>query len=182
MPDTLTTPVTLTRTIEGMPGSPQAFAAAFDFLRVSADGRYSDRTLMTISRLVNRCEDILNGLEPERLGNSASVLSLTSAVHYDEDTEVKRGGTQSMAVVLPAQWGSRLVLATTPDARRRGHAERLVREASQFHADLHTWVGHRNVNGQMFLLSLDMRPVAMNSTRALMYSWSTPDDDDGVAR
>lgn len=34
----------------GEPASPLAFRTAFDFLQMHAEGRYSDRTLMAISR------------------------------------------------------------------------------------------------------------------------------------
>lgn len=183
MPDTLTREVELihTRALEGDAGAAQAFASAFDFLQRNADGRYSDRTLMTVNRLATRSEDVRNGEMAERYP-TPGVCSLAVAIEYDEETEVKRGGLRAVAVALPAEWGSRLVIATARDVRGNGHARQLVDDMRCNYSNLHAWVGNTNIVGQQFLLSLGAFPVAMNSNRAIMFSWTYPDEDEGVAR
>lgn len=172
---------TLRRSLAGEPGSPQAFLAAFDFLQRNAEGRYSDRTLMAISRWSSRSEDmLLDGVTPN--GPMPWVFSLGKEVTYDEETEVKSGGTVALAVTLPAEWGAKFVMAVHPDARRHGYGSRLINHAQDYVSGLHSWVGNTNIAGQQFLLSIGMTPTSMNGRGALLYSYGDIPESDGVAR
>lgn len=173
--------VTLRRSLAGEPGSPQAFLAAFDFLQRNAEGRYSDRTLMTISRWSARSENIYAGTS-DFDGPAPWVFAAAKEVTYDEDTEVKSGGTVALAVLLPAEWGAKLVMAVHPDARRQGHGRRLMMHARDYLSGIHAWVGNSNVVGQQFLLSTGMVPTSMNGRGSLLYSFGDMPEGDGVAR
>lgn len=171
----------LSRTFAGESGSPQAFQAAFDFLQRNANGRYSDRSLMAISRWGFYSSEMLDG-ERRSPSPTPCVFSLSREVTYDEDTEVKTGGTVAMAVTLPGgESGSKLIIATAPDARRRGYASRLL-TAAQVIPYLHAWVGQMNIVGQQFLLATGMHPIAMNRRQALMYAYDEMPEDEGVAQ
>lgn len=173
--------VTLRRSLAGEPGSPQALHAAFDFLQRNAEGRYSDRTLMAISRWSGRAESIVSG-GVDSDGPLPWVFSLSKEVAYDEDTEVKSGGTVALAVTLPAEWGAKLVMAVHPDGRRQGYGTRLMYHVKDYVSGVHAWVGNTNIVGQQFLLSIGMSPSSMNGRGALLYSFGDIPESDGVAR
>ena len=167
--------------LAGNQSSPQAFAAAFDFLQRNADGRYTDRTLMAISRWGFRCDEALR--RERRLEDPRPwVLSVHREVTYDEDTEVKSGGTMACAVTIPAEYGNRLVMAVHPDARRQGFGRRLLNEACDYVAGLHAYVGSGNRVGQQFLLSAGMMPMSMSNGRSILYAFENLPEGDGVAR
>lgn len=170
----------LTHTYAGERGSPQAFQAAFDFLQRNANGRYSDRTLMAISRWSFVSAELVEGTR-QLDGPAPAVVSLSREVTYDEETEVKTGGTAALAVTLPSGEGSKLIIATAPEARRNGYGSLLVRELRYF-PFIHAWVGATNTVGQQFLLANAMHPLAMNRRQAVMYGYDEMPDEDGVAR
>lgn len=174
--------LTLYRTYAGEAGSPAAFMAAFDFFQRHANGRYSDRTLMALSRWSQFSTELVEG-RPRRTGEGIipAVFSLAKEVTYDEDTEVKSGGTVGMAVTLPAEVGAKLVLAVAPDMRRNGYGRALLEEAGGTVHHLHTWVSSMNRAAMQFLLSASMRPIAMNRRSAVMFAWDEMPDDSGVA-
>lgn len=186
MPSTLETAPSPTPNIDvihaGQPGSAQAFAAAFQFLRTHSDGRYSDRTLMTVGRWETRAAEVERGtFTPETLPD---IYTASTTVTYDEDTEVKQGGTLATAVCLPTGDGStvRTVVATTPSARRQGLASRLVERIHMRWVNPHFWVGNGNRDGQRFLLSCGLLPQRMNGSGAILFARTTPSDDELVAR
>jgi GNAT superfamily N-acetyltransferase len=145
-----------------------------------AEGRYSDRTLMAISRWSQRSHDhILDDRYPE---NPARMFSISREVGYDEDTEVKSGGTIALAVTLPNEQGTnKLVMAVSRDARREGYGRRLLERVSDYAHGVHAWVGNRNVCGQQFLLNVGMFPVSMNARQAVLYAFANLPEDEGVA-
>lgn len=176
---TLDTP-TLTVTPAGDHGSPQAFAAAFQFLRSHSDGRYSDRTLMTVGRWEARSYSILDGRPaPDRV---PAVLTLSTEVSYDEETEVKRGGTLACAVTLPSDGGFRSVLSVASTARRQGYGTELLRRLTSMYLNPMFWVGNGNREGQSFLLSCGLHPQRMNGSGAVLYARHAPDEEELVAR
>lgn len=173
--------LTFRRNYAGDQGSAQAFAAAFDFLQRNADGRYTDRTLMAISRWGFRCDEALR--EGRRIESPAPwVFSIHKEVSYDEDTEVKSGGTMALAVTIPAEWGNRLVMAVHPDVRRQGYGRRLLSQACDYVSGIHAYVGNANLVGQQFLLTVGMMPVSMTNGRSLLYAFDPMPENDGVAR
>lgn len=174
----------ITHLMAGQPGSPQAFQSAFDFLQRNAEGRYSDRSLMSVGRWSFRSTELLSQEDRPEVFPSPRpfVFSINREVSYDEETEVKLGGTAAVAVTLPAEWGSKLVMAVHPDMRRTGQGRRLLNYAADYISGLHAWVGNSNVVGQQFLLALGLIPVSMNSRRSMLFSYGDVPEDDGVAR
>lgn len=178
---TQTPDITVTTAGQGR-GSGQAFATAFQFLRSHSDGRYSDRTLMTVARWEQRADQIERGLlTPEAY---ADVFSAATPVTYDEDTEVKQGGTLATAVCLPSSDGMsvRVVLATTHNARRQGLASTLLDRIHARYVNPYFYVGNANIAGQQFLLSKGLMPQRMNASGAILFARSVIYDDELVAR
>lgn len=171
----------LTRTYAGEAGSPQAFASAFDFLQRHAQGRYSDRTLMSVSRWSFTSAEILEGRGQPSPGSRAAAYSIAKEVTYDEDTEVKHGGTVAMAVALPAEWGAKVVIATAPNCRRQGFGTRILAHITAYTPYAHAWVGNGNIAGMQFLLNCGMRPLSMNRRQAVLFGVEDMPDEEGVA-
>lgn len=171
----------LTRTMAGESGSPQAFASAFDFLQRHAQGRYSDRTLMSVSRWSFTSAEMVEGRRqsPDRI--AASVHSIGKEVTYDEETEVKHGGTVAMAVCLPSEYGAKVVIATAPDCRRQGYGRRILQRIQSTVPYAHAWVGNTNIAGMQFLLDAGMRPLSMNRRQAVLFGLEDMPDEEGVA-
>lgn len=182
MPDTLTRTTPMYREVgQGDYGSPQAFTSAFEFLQRHGESRYSDRTLMSINRLAASSAAILDGSAPYA-DRPARVFICGSEVTYDEETEVKRGGTLAVAVCLPVEQGFKVVMATAPEARRQRLATSLMDMVRRGTRGSTCWVGQNNIEGQQFLLSVGMFPLAMNNRNAVLYGWRQLEEDEGVAR
>lgn len=165
----------------GRAGSPQAFAAAFQFLRSHSDGRYSDRTLMSVARWEGRCVDIVSGARPHP-ESIPTVHTISTTVSYDEETEVKRGGNLATAVALPSDGGFRIVMSVADSARRSGHGRELVTQLHRHYVNPLFWVGNSNVAGQCFLLHCGLYPQRMNGSGAVLFARSAPADEELVAR
>jgi hypothetical protein len=90
----------------------QALRAAPEFFRRQAEGRYSDTTIMNLSRTW----DLFN--ENQSAPELPTVFIAEVPFSYDEETEVKRGGTVGMLVIF----ADKSLLAVARTARRRGVA------------------------------------------------------------
>lgn len=184
MPATDTRPA-ITPTIDrfdvGDSGAAQAFLSAFDFLQRHAEGRYSDRTLMTVSRLSRKSEEAASGgVDSYEFGGS--VLVAATEVHYDEDTEVKHGGILGVAVCIPTEQGVKAVLAVAPGARRSGVGSCLVDRLRGGFRNPTLWIGAANLVAQRFMVNQAAFPVAMNARGAIQYGWAFQEEDEGIAR
>lgn len=164
-------------------GMASATNLAFSFLRGNAEGRYSDRTLMTINRMADRATayqrdpaaTYLDGILP-------MAFIIDKEASYDEDTEVKHGGAIAVAVTLPSESGSRIVLAVNRNRRREGWGRKLMTLVVDYVSNPISWVGTGNVVGQHFLLEAGMRPRAMNSNgTSMLYSFGSIPESEGVA-
>lgn len=190
MPATIDIPTpTLTVAYAGETEATAAFRRAFEFFQRHGEGRYSDRTLMSINRWAQRSEELRSSspftIPPADEGRLPGVHMLASESSYDEVTEVKAGGVCAVAVTLPAGEGdgSRLVLAVAPESRRKGFGATLFRSAISYEGrSLHSWVGQGNVDGIKFLLDMGMFPQEMNRNNAICFGFRARNrEQDGVA-
>lgn len=118
---------------------PVAMRTAFEFINKNSEGRYSDRTLMSISRwekrLAGKTSDERIALFTEDADNTGAGMFLAPKVIiaekefcYDEDTETKTGGVLGMLVMLPHSDDEsyRAVLSVADGVRRRNIGKALA--------------------------------------------------------
>jgi hypothetical protein len=145
---------------------------AFSFLRMHADRRYSDSSLMRLSRAADayeyeQCRD------PLRL---PIVIVVEAPSSYDELTEVKHGGVLGVTVAWQGD-DPKAVIAVHREVRRRGIATTMVEALGRVVWNAAFWVGQRNTPGQQFLLSTGRFPVQLNSRGALQFAVEVNTDD-----
>lgn len=147
---------------------------AFNFFRLNADRRYSARSLMSLQ---NAADAMDSAMAERRLVATPIVVKAYVPFEYDEDTEVKKGGTLAMGVLFPNENG-RVMLAVAEPARRQ-HLGRTVMQALRDH-DYHAkaWVHRENTTAQMFLLSVGFMPVTFNSQGAIQYAMENANEPD----
>jgi hypothetical protein len=132
----------------------------FEFLRTHANGRYSDRTLMSIMRAADRVQDDM------AMAYEPVILTLSEPFSFDEETEVKRGGTAATAVVIPVgDEGTRTCIAVAQNVRRRRYGTLLAKAVVDL-VDRHTsfWTGNRAREALLFGLNLGLVPESMNTS------------------
>lgn len=141
---------------------------AFDFFRRNAEGKYSDNTLVNLTR--NH-----DSLQYGGDRNHLPFIALAEAPYeYDEETEVKRGGTLGMMVV----WPEKTILAVNRGARRLAIGATLFHRVRYTIGDFSMWVGKTNQAGHMFCLSQGMFPSAMNGQGAVRYMTGEESTDE----
>lgn len=141
---------------------------AFDFFRRNAEGKYSDNTLMNLTRAY---DSIQYGGDRSHL----PFIALAEAPYeYDEETEVKRGGTLGMMVV----WPDKAILAVNRGGRRKGIGGTLFNRVRYTVGDFSMWIGKTNQTGHMFCLSQGMFPSAMNGQGAVRYMTGEESTDE----
>lgn len=136
---------------------------AFEFFRGCSDGRYTSSSLM---RLHDAVDDADNG---------PIIATAGMPLGYDEETEVKTGGTLGMLVADPE---GRTMLAVAPNFRRQGIATALIAAielaettlGNTLTSERYFWVGNRNIVAQRFLLASGRFPTAMSGTGALRFA------------
>ena len=151
----------------GDAGYTQALSQAFPFLRRNADGRYSDTTLMKLTRAV----DNIDGA-----GDLPTIVIAEMPYSYDELTEVKSGGIAAMAVTYQS---GKTLLAVHRNLRRRGLGRCMTSMVGGYSPTApHYWVGGSNAVGQQFLVASGLRPTAINSRGAVRYGTDYGDEED----
>lgn len=148
---------------------------AFTFFRRHADGKYTDRTMMS---LVNYA-DMFNAYrgDTERLAATTPLLVVAeSPFSYDEVSEVKTGGVMGMAVIDPRT--RRTMIAVHGNARREGIGSQLYTTARRnFPNGIVLWAGRKNAIGQHFALSVGLVATALNSQGAIRFSMEDDEDE-----
>lgn len=151
----------------------QHITAAFRFFRNNHSGKYTDTTLMRL----DRAAAVYNA----RTGYDQSYLQehlplLATAVlpfEYDEETEVKKGGTVGMM----ATWKDKAILAVGVGYRRMNVGRTMftstINSTGVYPA---MWVARTNHEGQHFLLSQGLSPSAMNGNGAIRFDRGSYDD------
>lgn len=147
---------------------------AFNFIRLHADRRYSDTTLM---RLVRAAEGAERNPVGTRLDNMPALVAVESPTSYDEETEVKTGGITALAVNWPHNDG-KTVLAVHRSFRRQKYGTLVARALIETVCGAPAyWVSARNAPGQQFLLSMGLMPTSMNGAGAVCYSYSAGEEE-----
>lgn len=142
-----------------------ALRQAFDFFRRHADGRYSDSTLMALTRAWDWCQ--YNQRDLSANAHLPVIVLADAPYEYDEETEVKRGGNLGMMVV----WPEKAIMAVNRNGRRAGIGGALWEQARYYlGGNMSMWVGKTNQPGHMFCLSRNMYPTAMNGQGAVRYT------------
>ncbi len=157
------------------PNYGQHLGRAFTFFRRHADGKYTDRTMMS---LVNYSDTFASyHRDPERLATSVPLLIVAEAPFaYDEVTEVKSGGVMGMAVVDPRS--RRMMIAVHGNARREGIGSQLYLSARRNTPNgVVLWAGRKNTIGQHFCLSVGLVATALNSQGAIRFSMEDDEDE-----
>jgi GNAT superfamily N-acetyltransferase len=148
---------------------------AFTFFRRHADGKYTDRTMMT---LVNNMDTFVafRG-DGERLATVSPLLVVAETpFSYDEVSEVKSGGVMGMGVIDPRT--RRMMIAVHKDARRQGIGSQIYVQARRNLANgIVMWAGRRNTIGQHFCLSVGLFATALNSQGAIRFSMEDDEDE-----
>lgn len=149
---------------------------AFEFIRTHGDGHYTSNSLMQIIHAADRNTGSRSVLSAQ--GPSPWVLSLETPYTFDEETEVKTGGTLGMLVQLN-NGTNRAMLAVASGFRRAGVAKGLLVAHYESLGYPSFWLAPSNVVGQHFLLDNNYQPVEMNRRGALCWrhTHSEPDDD-----
>jgi len=87
---------------------PLALEKVFSFMSSAANGRYSDRTMMTIRRTADRWRDTTIPARStyinDELGSNPYLpymFIVESPYSWDEETEIKRGGILGAMICLP---------------------------------------------------------------------------------
>lgn len=144
----------------------QHLRQAFAFFRVHADRRYSASSLLKLLQEADRIDNARNqGIVATDLPYT---LSVNLPYEYDEETEVKSGGTLAMAVIFP---GGRTMLAVNGGMRRNKLGASCVGFIdAYFGMDTQLWIHQQNIPGQQFALSRQMLPREVNRTGAVLYA------------
>lgn len=141
---------------------------AFNFISRCDNGRYSSRSKMKIQNAAIRAEAEQSPYDLD-LDYYPIVMTLSKTPSFDEDTEVKTGGTAGVAVVWASDNG-RFLLATAPLCREKGVAATLLDEIQRHVPQAMTWVGQTNSEAQRVLLRRGFVPSALNSSGAVCYT------------
>lgn len=139
------------------PGYSGALRLAFEFFRNNMEGRYSDRTLMTLQRAADRADS------NQQMAGDPVVIQVSSPYSFDEETETKRGGVLGMAAVMAAESEcTKTCLAVVPSARRHGIGRTLAHIAID-HIDKYTsfWTGPQARGALLFGLAIGLIPRSM---------------------
>lgn len=154
-------------------GYGQHLRNSFQFFRRNANNRYSASTLMRLANAAGEFDDrTRQGTEASpRTSSLLPVLTVASRpLSYDEDTEVKSGGTVGMMVTWP---DGKALFAVTAGSRRQGIGRRIFSHNSNWSGVTpYFWLSSTNFPAQQFLLAMQLTPTALNGNGAVRYGYS----------
>ncbi|MEO6132913.1 MAG: GNAT family N-acetyltransferase [Saprospiraceae bacterium] len=137
---------------------------AFDFLRRSAGGAYTSRSLVEVA---NQADSVEEGIGSDTRISLIRFANRPSS--FDEETEIKTGGPVGCLLV----WDSgKALLAVKSSARGKGIGSQLVENLQRAYPESYFWVNKTNIKAQRFLLKSGLTPTAMNSQGAIRYSFN----------
>lgn len=147
--------------------------ASFQFFRRHAQNRYSASTLMRLANAAGEFDDRTRQ-GTEQSPRTSTLLPVITVAHkptsYDEDTEVKSGGTVGMMITWP---DGKALFAVTGGARRQGIGRRIfIRNSNYSMVQPYFWVGTTNIPAQQFLLSMGLTVTGLNGNGAVRYGTS----------
>lgn len=143
---------------------------AFSFLRRHGNGRYSAGSLMKLLTAADRLDEATAGGFNVLASDVPMVATATVPYEYDEETEVKKGGTLACAIVLP---DGRMMMAVNTNARRQKLGLALfhfVTGTGYVHGNPVVWIHQGNRDSAHFALAAGMQPREVNSRGAVAWS------------
>lgn len=152
-----------------------ALEQAFPFFRRFSQGRYSSQSLMRLARAVD---------EYDGYGSSAGNLPLfliaSTPFSYDEETEVKSGGTLAMLAYWPSQDGRTMLAIAPPHRGKRLGTSMVACLRDYINSEVTLWVGRTNTLGHRLALTSGLFPTAISPSGAVRYATAMLDaDGDG---
>lgn len=147
----------------------------FPFFRRNAEGKYTDRTMLTIA---NYSDAFIRYNGDERILNEVTPLIVVaeSPFSYDEVSEVKKGGLVGIGLITPND--NRMLIAVHRDMRRNKIGTNVyIRGRNHISKNPILWAGRRNAVGQHFALSLGLVATALNAAGAIRYSDESDEDE-----
>lgn len=166
------------RTVRIRPGHTDyipALRQAFDFIRRDGGQRYTDRTLMAITRAADMAET----MDADRiLALNLPVVYFTEAPYsFDELTEEKRGGIVAAGVVITNDEDVRRgVLAVRADMRRKGLATHMLTYCLNEQVVL--YVHNRNAPAIALATKLGWVALSVSQTGVMKFSRTGYEEDD----
>lgn len=157
---------------------PLALEKVFSFMSSSANGRYSDRTMMTIRRTADRWRDTTSSDRAryinDELGSNPYlpyIFIVESPYSWDEETEIKRGGILGAMICLPNDEGEfRGVLAVAENVRQQGIGKALLERQQGWTGVINLYAHQSNMNAMRLAASVGMAAIQVNSsTGAVQY-------------
>jgi hypothetical protein len=157
---------------------PLALEKAFSFMSSSANGRYSDRTMMTLKRVSDRWRNTTPQQRytfiNDELGANPYmpyVFIVESPYSWDDETEIKRGGILGALVCLPNDEGEyRGILAVAENARKQGIGKCLLERQQAWTGVINMYAHQSNAIAMRLAASVGMGPIQVNSsTGAVQY-------------
>lgn len=173
MPEQTAVAVNINHLQPSSTGYGQHLRASFQFFRRHAQNRYSASTLMRLANAAGEFDDrTRQGTEDSpRTSSLLPVLTVASRpLSYDEDTEIKNGGTVGMMVTWP---DGKALFAVVSGSRRQGIGRRIFAHNSRYaNVNPYFWVNTSNVPAQQFLLAMGLTPTGLNGNGAVRYGYS----------
>lgn len=158
-----------------------ALRAAFAYIRGNDDRRYSAAVKLQLLSHADRIE----ALSPDQVHIQRDINPvvgiLTVPFNYDEETEVKAGGTLGCFVKMP---DGRLLLAVGRNFRRQGIGGLLIDKVQSWVTDqFKLWIHRENGPGMSFAVAVGLLPREINRRGAVLFSFSeqAQEDDGAVA-
>lgn len=150
---------------------PLALKTAFDFVSRNHNGRYRDRTLMTIRRWAERVQSTtptgrLSEMYSDPDRRFPIILIAEIPFSYDEDSESKNGGVVGINLGIDdGDGGYRGVLCTSKNYRQRNIASALVASMGNVSAPGHIdyYANNKNFNAARLAAKLSYTPISINS-------------------
>jgi len=147
-----------------------ALEQAFPFVSAHANGRYTDRTIMTIRRMADRYRSF--DFNAEDASYHPFALVVESPHGWDPETEIKHGGIHAMLVGLPNDEGEyRGILVVAEHSRRRAIGKTLLQGARHITHSISFYASNTNMPAMRTAASGGFGAVQVNSsTGVVQYS------------
>lgn len=143
------------------------FDAAFDMLL--NNGRYgsASRERLNAYRQMMRVDAYNNASQGERDARSGFmplIITAETPVSFDEDAEVRTGGTLAIALMLPSPEGWQVMMTVAHPVRKRGiGAMMLSTIGGATNALVYSWVNRANSDAMCFLADHGWAPTGVDN-------------------